>query len=298
MPVILTGLTALTAALLVVYRAKSPLSRIRGKYFDSAGVRIHYTDQGQGEPVILLHGFVMHADLNWRRYGIIDKLAKQYRVIAVDLRGHGLSGKPHDAEAYGVAMVEDVRRLLDHLGLERAHLVGFSTGGFITLKFLTLYPDRVLTAVASGMAHRAIDAETKGKLERIGAALEERGDFRPLMEELDLPSRGILATLRMAVIKHINDTVALSHVIRSFPEFEVEAEALARNTVPTLTLVGTLDPIAAGAEEMHALMGNHTLVWLKGGDKLSCLVMPEFLGAVLRHLEESTRAAGAVKAGA
>lgn len=207
--------------------AWSVFSRVKGDYFDSDGVRLHYTAEGSGKAVVLLHGFCMHSDLNWRRYGINQKLARHYRVVAVDLRGHGLSEKPHRPDAYGIEMVEDVRRLLDHLEVERAHLVGFSTGGFITLKFLTQYPKRLISAAATGMAYRPIDEETRAKLERIGAALEANSDFRPLMEELDLPTRGLYAALRMWVIKRINDTAALSHVIRSFTEFEVTPEELA-----------------------------------------------------------------------
>lgn len=264
--------------------ARRNLARVPGHHFDSNGVRIHYTDEGHGEPVILLHGFVLNADLNWRRFGIVQDLARDHRVINMDLRGHGLSGKPHNAQAYGMEMVEDVRRLMDHLGLDRAHLIGYSTGGFITLKFLTLYPERVITAAATGMAYREIDADTRAKLNRIGDALEQRGDFRPLMEELDLPSRGMVALARMWLVGRINDVQALCHVIRSFPDFGVSPENLSRNQVPTLTLVGTLDPIAEGAEEMHAMMGNHTLVWLDGGDKLSCLKMPGYLQSLRMHL--------------
>lgn len=268
--------------------AASVLWRVKGHFFEHDGVPLHYTDEGAGEPVVLLHGFCMHADLNWRRYGIVQQLARRYRVIAMDLRGHGLSGKPHAPSAYGLAMVEDVRALLDHLGLERVHLVGFSTGGFMTLKFLTRYPVRLLSASATGMAYRAVDDEARAKLERIGAALETRGDFRPLMEELDLPSRGLVAALRMWILGRLNDTQALAHLIRAFPEFEVAPEELARNEVPMLSMAGTLDPIAAGAEEMHHLMANHRLVWLEGGDKLSCLAMPEFVASLERHMEAAS----------
>src|SRR5437868_8532253 len=84
-------------------------------YFDSKGVKIRYTDQGKGEPVLLIHGFGANAEVQWALPGILKDLAKDYRVIAYDNRGHGKSGKPHDPKKYGMEMVEDAVRLLDHL---------------------------------------------------------------------------------------------------------------------------------------------------------------------------------------
>src|SRR5580658_7526298 len=82
--------------------------------FDSAGVKIHYIVEGQGEPVILIHGYAASAITNWGTPGVIKKLAENYQVIALDNRGHGQSEKPHDAAAYGPVMFEDVLRLMDH----------------------------------------------------------------------------------------------------------------------------------------------------------------------------------------
>src|SRR5438874_13518496 len=84
-------------------------------YFDSNGVKIRYTDQGKGEPVLLIHGFGANAEVQWALPGVLKDLARDYRVIAYDNRGHGKSGKPHDAKKYGMEMVEDAVRLLDHL---------------------------------------------------------------------------------------------------------------------------------------------------------------------------------------
>jgi pimeloyl-ACP methyl ester carboxylesterase len=80
----------------------------------------------------------------------MPQLSQEFRVIAFDNRGHGKSEKPHEANAYGLAMVQDVENLLDHLGLERAYIVGYSMGSAIALKFLTMHPDRVRSAVIGG----------------------------------------------------------------------------------------------------------------------------------------------------
>jgi pimeloyl-ACP methyl ester carboxylesterase len=116
-------------ALLVACAAWWITDRVEGHYFESGGVRLHFTDEGSGPPVVLLHGFAVNADLNWRLPGVTQALTPEFRVISLDLRGHGLSGKPHEPEQYGRLMADDVIALLDHLGIEKAHVVGYSLGG-------------------------------------------------------------------------------------------------------------------------------------------------------------------------
>jgi pimeloyl-ACP methyl ester carboxylesterase len=119
--------------------------------FDANGVKISYLVQGKGEPVVLIHGWMASAALNWEVPGIISSLAKNYQVIAIDVRGHGESDKPTKDEAYGPELVEDVVRLLDHLKIKKAHIVGYSMGGIITLKFIAKHPDRALSGLLGGM---------------------------------------------------------------------------------------------------------------------------------------------------
>jgi pimeloyl-ACP methyl ester carboxylesterase len=122
------------------------------QFFDSNGVKIRYTVEGQGEPVLLIHGFTASIEMQWGIPGIIKALANDYQVIALDNRGHGKSGKPHDPKSYGMEMVEDAVRLLDHLKIKKAHVVGYSMGAMITNKLLTTYPDRVICATLGGAA--------------------------------------------------------------------------------------------------------------------------------------------------
>ena len=129
--------------------------------FDSDGVQIRYQLEGQGDPVLLIHGYTASGDMNWRLGGVVDALAKSYRVILIDNRGHGRSDKPTAPEDYGVEMVEDSFRLLDHLGIDSAHWVGYSMGGMITLKALTLRPERVRAAIVTGMGWTRDDEATR-----------------------------------------------------------------------------------------------------------------------------------------
>jgi pimeloyl-ACP methyl ester carboxylesterase len=117
----LLGFALLAAWLPYCVSAQSVDSR-----FDSNGVPIRYVMSGAGEPVILIHGFWATAEM-WDP--VRTQLSSHYLVIAMDCRGHGQSGKPHEPSAYGIEMANDVIRLLDHLHIQRAHVVGHSIGG-------------------------------------------------------------------------------------------------------------------------------------------------------------------------
>lgn len=119
--------------------------------FNSGGVRIHYTVQGDGEPVILIHGLYSSGAMNWGLPGTSALLARHFRIIALDCRGHGQSDKPTAEGAYGTNMVEDVVRLMDHLNLPKARIAGYSMGGMIAMKLAVTHPDRVSRVVLGGM---------------------------------------------------------------------------------------------------------------------------------------------------
>jgi pimeloyl-ACP methyl ester carboxylesterase len=158
---------------------------LEDKFFTSSGVKVRYVDVGRGEPVVLIHGFSSSLEANWSNQGIIDKLSKDFRVIALDCRGHGKSDKPHDAASYGLEMIEDVARLLDHLAIRKAHIVGYSMGGAITGKFITTHPDRVLSAVFGGSAPRmGWTAENERGSEELAVSLESGQGMRPLILRL------------------------------------------------------------------------------------------------------------------
>ncbi len=144
--------SATLVAVLVTLPELSATDLPRSEKFDSSGVQIHYVVAGQGEPVVLIHGLNASAEVNWGLPGVIAELAKDHQVIALDLRGHGRSDKPRNEDAYGVAIVEDVVRLLDHLHIKRAHIVGYSLGGMVAMKFMVMHPERVLSGTLGGLA--------------------------------------------------------------------------------------------------------------------------------------------------
>ncbi len=253
--------------------------RVQGQYFDSNGVRIHYTVDGQGEPVILVHGFAANADANWRAPGIIKALAKDYQVIAFDNRGHGLSDKPHDPAAYGKEMCNDIVRMMDHLHIQKAHVVGYSMGGFITYKFLTMYPERLLSAAPCGAGWER-DGEDSALREEIAASLDRGEGFLPQFKALapegkKVPSR--LAKRFDQVLTKVNDEKALAAAMRGMDNLRVTEEQLRANKVPTLTIIGADDPLRKGVDPMKGVMANQEIVYLKRRDHTTALPDPKFL---------------------
>jgi pimeloyl-ACP methyl ester carboxylesterase len=120
-----------------------------GNAVDSNGVRIQYTDRGSGPGVLLMHGF-QSSKAQWESALAPRLLQDGFRVIAYDARGHGASGKPQTAEQYGDENVKDAVRLLDHLGIKRVHIVGYSRGASIASRLVAEYPDRVQSIVFGG----------------------------------------------------------------------------------------------------------------------------------------------------
>jgi pimeloyl-ACP methyl ester carboxylesterase len=232
--------------------------RVVGQYVEVNGVRLHYTDEGSGEPVILVHGFASNADLNWRLPGIHRRLASHFRVIAIDLRGHGLSDKPHTSEAYGLEMVEDIAALMDQLGIQRAHLVGYSLGGFLSLKFAVMHPERVRTLSVLGAGW--VSPEEKDfqqALESIARRLRAGQMVGPLSavqpEARNQP--GLLhRAFVMLMTGYFNDPLALASVVEALPEIAVSREELGLLNAPICVIIGERDPLRERAENLCANM--------------------------------------------
>jgi pimeloyl-ACP methyl ester carboxylesterase len=257
-------------------------------FFDSAGVRIRYVEQGQGAPVVLLHGYTGTLDRHWINPGVFADLAKDHRAIALDCRGHGKSDKPHDPAAYGAAMAQDVVRLLDHLKIARAHIVGFSMGAIVTGHLLTTDPDRFITAalVAHHPVHRWTSADTQ---EAEGSARELESDtpFKSLVVGLTPPGKPQPTDeeIRKAVqpLAAANDLKALAAYNRGRQGLVVSDQALARVRVPTLAIVGSADPSVAHVRELQTIMPSTKVVVIEGaehGGERGILRRPEFLSAL------------------
>jgi pimeloyl-ACP methyl ester carboxylesterase len=231
-------------ALLLLAAVAFAALAVRADEFDSDGVKIHYTVQGSGEPVILIHGLYSSARLNWDLPGITAELAKHYQVITFDNRGHGQSGKPEAEGEYGVKMSEDVVRLMDHLHIAKARIVGYSLGGMIAMKLVVTHPDRVNSVVLGGM----------GWL-KAGSPLQR-------FWELVRPRDGTTVP------------AACLHGMADLAVTEAEVKAI---HVPVSIIVGDRDPcLRLYVEPLLAIRPDFTEHVIAGVGHLACVTKPGF----------------------
>jgi pimeloyl-ACP methyl ester carboxylesterase len=247
-----------------------------GESFDSNGVQIHYVDKGRGLPVVLIHGFTGSYARHWEAPGVIDALEKAgYRVIAMDCRGHGQSGKPHDAGQYGLEMVRDVVRLLDHLKIARAHIVGYSMGGSIANQLLVKHPDRLLTVTLLGAGWAGEDLTVTNAQMLALADSFARRDASYLIRGVTAggtngPTDAEVAALGAALFAR-NDADALAAVARGFlPLYDVPRDSLRSAQVPVLALIGELDSMNMEAvKRMKAVVPAVEVIELPGATHAS-----------------------------
>ncbi|HLK56579.1 MAG TPA: alpha/beta fold hydrolase [Chthonomonadaceae bacterium] len=213
--------------------------------FNSAGVTIHYVVAGSGSPVILVHGLGSSAEINWQIPGTFKRLAAHHQVIALDVRGHGRSGKPTEESAYGRQMGEDVIRLMDHLHLQKAHLVGYSMGGMIAMRLMVDHPDRILSCALCGMG-----------LLKEGSPLQQFwGNMRGQQQN---PST--------------------SACMRSFSKLAVTEEAVRGIHLPVKILVGDHDIVKSlYVEPLKRVRKDWPEVDIVDAGHLDCIFKPQFL---------------------
>ena len=272
----------------------SPLSaQTADKWFDSNGVQIRYVEQGAGEPVLVIHGYTRSIETNWVEPGVIQNLARDHRVIAFDLRGHGKSGKPTAPAAYGANLVQDAIRLLDHLGIKRAHIVGYSLGATITAKLLTTNPDRFLTATLGGAAgYWNWKPEYDRNAEAYAAELEGEVPFRGLVVAMTPPDEPKRTEEQIRVLSaalaSVNDVKALAAYnragSRALNSTDAEISAI---KVPTLGVIGSLDNVGR-MNQLKALLPSLKLVVIDGAThagERTVIRRPEFVAAIREFID-------------
>jgi pimeloyl-ACP methyl ester carboxylesterase len=249
-------------------------------YFESKGVQIYYEEHGGGEPVILVHGFASRAEHNWGATQWFKHLAPHYRVIALDCRGHGKSGKPHEPEGYsGETMGDDVIGLMDHLGIRRTLLMGYSMGGRIALGLLRSHPERLRAVVLGGIGAVSASRPTFSRRPIVDALLAEDGsgvtDERAKQFRQFAESTG-------------NDLKALAACMGA-DRADLTAEDLTANPirVPTMIVIGTKDTLVGDPKLLSDSIPGSQLVMLEGRDHLNAPGDQRYKEAVLRFFKSA-----------
>ena len=234
-------------------------------YFDSDGVRIRYIELGSGEPIIAIHGFTRSSDTWLER---VSDLAETHRLILFDQRGHGLSDKPHAVSEYGREMGRDVIRLMDHLNIPRAHILGYSLGVAPIGMLITENESRFISAVFGG-----------------GAARWEWGNARDLLDQ-QMYERRVKSSRQQPPIPGAEDQdqIALAYLRLAEKELVVSKESLATLNIPVLTIVGSEDPALEAVNHFRKILPSIELLVIEGETHLSVPGHPEFLESIQEFL--------------
>ena len=228
----------------------------------SDGVDIHFLDEGEGQPVLLIHGFASNAVVNWVDTGWVRHLNRSgFRAIAMDNRGHGLSTKLYKPQDYGTPrMAEDARRVLDHLGIGRADVMGYSMGARITAFLAIQHPQYVRSAVFGGLGVNMV--RPMAGTGPIAAALEA-----PSIDDVTNPTA---RTFRAFADSTKSDLKALAACIRGARD-PLSADDLKRLQCPVLVAVGGLDVIGGSAPDLAALIPGAQSVVMEGRDHMKAV---------------------------
>ncbi len=244
--------------------------------FDSDGVPIAFIDQGEGEPIVLIHGFASNIAINWVSTGWVRALTEAgRRVIALDNRGHGDSGKLYDPQAYQMpVMAGDARRLLDHLNLPTADVMGYSMGARITAFLATEHPKRVRSAVIGGLGDQLVKPFMAADMIVAALCAENPGDI----------ADPIGRAFRLFADQTGGDRKALAACMAAGRQM-LSARQLAGLSLPVLVAVGSDDEVAGNPHALAALLPNATAFSIRGRDHMKAVGDRSFKQGVLAFLE-------------
>lgn len=245
--------------------------------FVSDGVTIAYDDVGSGRPVVLVHGFSSNRDEAWKRTGWYAAFERRgQRVVALDLRGHGQSGKPHESEAYGRAtMVGDIVRLMDHLGLGPVDLIGYSMGAHLSLALALSDQDRLSNLVLGGVGGRMFQPRDSS-----GPSMAEA----MRAEDPDSITDPMLRSFRQFADEQGEDRLALAactEAIRTVPD----RDDLFAISVPTLVAAGARDQLAGDPQELADAIRGAKAITLAGCDHFNAIPHALLKAAVFDFLD-------------
>lgn len=243
--------------------------------FHHGDVEIAYLDEGAGEPIVLVHGFASSKNVNWIYPTWVSELVKAgRRVIALDDRGHGESAKLYDAAQYEIAiMASDVIALMDHLGIARADMMGYSMGGRITAYLGQRDPQRLRCAILGGIGMGLIEGGGPG--ENVASALEAAS--------LDDVTDPVGRTFRAFADQTRSDRRALAACLRGSRRLMTREEAAAIS-VPTLIAVGTTDDIAGSSHRLAKVIPGSQVLDIPNRDHMRAVGDKVYKDGVLDFL--------------
>jgi pimeloyl-ACP methyl ester carboxylesterase len=252
--------------------------------FSSGGLSIAYDDiqpaDGAAGTVFLVHGFATSRAENWRRlgwYGAFER--KGYRLVALDLRGHGESDKPHDPAAYGGdVLIGDIVGLMDHLGLGRVDLLGYSMGARLSLQTALTYPGRVNNLIVGGIGDRMLKPPPAEAPKMTMAEAMRADDPESITEKT-------MKGFRLFADGQGEDRLALAAFTEGRGGSPLGADDLAGLALPALVVAGSLDEMAGDPRGLADAIPGAKSVTLPACDHFSAIPHALFKAAVFDFLE-------------
>ena len=244
---------------------------VDSNYFSSFdGTRIYYEVRGEGKPVLLVHGFIVNSN-SWKKAALYTGLLYAgYKVIILDMRGNGKSGKPHDTAAYeNDAEAKDIMKLMDRLRIKQYSAIGYSRGSIIATRLLVL-DKRVQTAVLGGMGLDFTNPEWPRR----------KMFYRALMGDSVPELKGVVEYVRSQGF----DQLALAYLQKAQPS--TSKEILGKVKQPVLIICGDKDSDNGSAAELAKILP-HSSTAITPGDHNHASATPEFSKSILDFMKKN-----------
>lgn len=257
-------------------------------YFENDGIKIYYEIEGEGPPVVLIHGFSGNLESSWKETSWVEALRHNYRLILLDCRGHGKSDKPHEDSDYGQKMVDDVIKLLEHLSIEKANIFGYSMGASITFRLILTKPEVIISAILGGFVltldEKQISKDIKSTIQIIEAL---RADS---VEQVRKPMG---RAFRMVAERRENDLLALAAVQagslneldENFKNPAQMRESLKKINVPVMTVVGSSELLLGDKTLVAQIVPDACHFQIQGKDHMTVTSDPKFHMVVKAFLD-------------
>jgi pimeloyl-ACP methyl ester carboxylesterase len=244
------------------------------------GIEIRCEAQGVGPPVVLVHGYASNLTLNWQETSWFKTLVDGgYRVIGLDCRGHGLSAKPHEPELYtNRLMGSDVLAVMDEIGVDQAHVMGYSMGAMILLELALAHPDRVTSLTLAGVGDTLLKGG-RGDSEEIAKGMEAASP-----EEIVHP---VAQGFRAFAERQKGDLAALAACMRG-RRSNIDVAALGRFGKPVLVVAGEKDTMIGDPAPLAAAFPQSELIIVPHRDHMKAVADPVYKNGFLEFASKNS----------
>ena len=245
--------------------------------FTRGAVTINYRTLGTGAPVLLVHGYGDNLAM-W--VGLADSLARDHRVFAIDTRGFGKSSKPGDVTNYGKEMITDLVAFLDHVGVQQAHVIGYSMGAVLGATLALEHPERVRTLTLAAGAFPRDSAAMRAMVTPWINDLEHGRRLTGLIKQVVPVLPDSTARTFSDQLFAEGDSAALVAALKGFPALSIDWTRAAGSKIPTVAIVGLNDPLRPHSQDLAARWPGAKLVELPETDHMTLFTAPRLLEEV------------------